>query len=177
MATRSEEQRVARWCMKHLEELEREGVDISAFFRVLIKNDPEAFPLPRPKGRRPGRVSRKEKPLIGSLVNISPKQFIQTLCWLIKLVNKPTNKILYIDNTQRYQNNFENSPKGFSKLMLALCRIIPDVEKKALFDLVKESFVGYNVGSYSTFMYHCESSSNNDCDLLATYIKEMDCDL
>lgn len=177
MATRSEEQRVARWCMKHISELESEGVDVSALFRVIHTHDPEAFPPPKLRGRKYGRISSDVKDKVGAISNVSPEQFVETICWLIKLVNKPTEGLLFLDKSERYQTYFANTPKGFAKLMLALGAVIPNVDKKAIFRMVSKLFASYNVGTYKTFSYHCNEIGKEDYELLAHYICEMPCDL
>lgn len=177
MATRSEEQRVARWCKKHREELLRVGVDFDALLSVIIAHDPDAIPFPTKKGRKPGCISRKIEDRVGAINGISPEQFIKSICWLIKLINDPKKILIRLDNCNYRKNYFENTPKGFAKLMLAFKDIIPGVEKKTIFNIVSESLAGYNVGAYSTFGYHSGELSKDDYKLLTIYLNEMRLDL
>lgn len=168
MATRSEERRVARWMAKHRAELELSGVDTSAMERVIRRHDPEAFRAPGRKGRKRGQISEKAM------------NKIRAICRRIKQQNGPPNGLLYVAK-EGYLNYFYNTPGGFARMMLAIeMNLAPDkVERKALFDIVSNSFAGYNVGSYSTFMYNCNELIDWEGAYiqLAKYISEMDCDI
>lgn len=178
MATRSEEQRVARWCIKHSEELLFEGVDINALFRVIIKHDVNVGSLSTSIGRPRGFISCVRENKIGKMDNISPYDFILTVCSFIKLGNSPSNRIIYIDNSKRFSYySFDNTPRGFARLMMAFKKIFPEIENKVLYQTIIKAFDGYNVGSYSSFSRNYSRLDESEYDLLAICIYEMDCDL
>lgn len=173
MATKSEAQRVVRYLVKNLENFCSNGIDsatICRIIKVITFANPSTLPPPNLRGRKSKSLSNKIEERIGITENISPKDFILTVCSQIKMQSHPTDTCIYISKSEHsIWTHFDNTPKGFSLFMLALKGIFPEEENISIYKTVKNCFNEYKVGKYNTLQYHA-GENHQDVQLLTAAI-------